>query len=244
MNNLVIPGGRRALPTPLTQAEKQAIEDNIANVTIPAGVAANTADIARINNVGVVTYIFVNAASGSDGNTGATSAQAVQTWQKMLEILSSKSGRTVYVYFETDIVADHMDFIYAPPASIVMSGQGGTRTITLNDATNHGSFPGGLFLYSSAVVAMSNLTVSLNTTRGYGLFYMYGGFFSAILSNVTVTQVAGNTGSLITRASNYLWMRVSNLIRTGAEDKVVSGLSSGSTINVATNGISSNLSVM
>lgn len=177
MANLVIPGGRRALPTDLTQAEKDDIS--------AAAVAATTADIAavdaRVDDVvsvnGIIQTIFIDGVNGSDNGDGSL-ANPKQTIEAAFLLVDTT--KDVRINLLSDINFDQRVDLIKGGYRVQFNGVNATNTaaqrrkISVLDATNNGARPAGFALSSGVDLSFSNLDIELNSSRSFGFIETRG----------------------------------------------------------------------
>ncbi len=188
MANLVIPGGRRALPAPLTDAEKQAIADGIG---LPAEFNALEARVGECESVGAYTLIHWSE-TGNDNEDGLTLASSVATYEKVVQLM--RAGRTNYLYIDGTVALDHYRNFESPPAYLyILQAAGGAPGKIL--VKNHTNAAGHCGIWSSGGFTIRcSVLVELDTTSPYG-------FVNASVTNMNLyyhggapTQTVTNTG--------------------------------------------------
>lgn len=239
MAKIVIPGGRRALPTPLTASEKQAIEDNIANVTIPAAVASNTAKVNDIENVTAALIIYVDSVSGDDANNGSSSGNAVVTFGRVLELMVA--GRQNSINVSGNLTLTERYIVTNPPSSLVFQGAAGdgSDTVTAGGITQLDA----LWFRSSVDVLFKELSINLdNSDSTLGLInFQQGGRSSATFDDCIITQTVSNTSILIHKLTEHdVNATFKNTPVSTIQGKVFTNVASGVDPNLTYN-ISSNL---
>ena len=140
MTKLVIPGARRALPTPLTAAEKQDIEDNVGTATLDRiaaleGPAVNNSltlssignslsDIEAMLNVGARNRISVDQTLNFSSRIGLTKAAYVELYasstRATVNVTDGGSGRPGGFSSNgfANLVFTNLDFVFSGTSSL------------------------------------------------------------------------------------------------------------------------------
>jgi len=235
MTKQVIPGGRRALPTPLTQAEKDAIAAGVDN----AALTAATTNATRIANMNRVRYagptVYVHATNGNDANAGTSIATAVATIERAMEVINPYD--TVLIVLLSDVTMTERIDIRKMAGRFNIRGRNSTNTnwerrkITSVNSTNVASRPACFVVHSHLTCAMEYVDVELSSSRGWAFFEVSNpGTLTLHTNQMDVTRINGSTTTLMVNTFGFINFAASSTT-SAAGGALFAGVTAGSDPN-------------
>jgi len=158
----VIPAGRRALPTPLTPAEK---------ITLAATI---NADVTTLLDVELVDNNIHWRDTGNDANDGSTGAQAVATFARVAELLHPTKFNRILVLGNLNLDR-RISCVSGLVGTIRSAVSNNPATINIVDATNVVGFSGGFSPRGAFSLEVFNLNINLDCASSFGFVSLLTG---------------------------------------------------------------------